>query len=124
MIKIQIPQTDISIKQRKQQAEEGEHEIPSISGFIDLHEIPRDKAGIFMFFNKDDELLFTGKARKLRQRVKKHLEDSVSPVKNHRAEIYRIDVCIVEDPTDREIYETYIINELKAKYNIDKVFFR
>lgn len=31
---------------------------------------------------------------------------------------------IVEDPVHREIYETYIINEGKAKYNEDKVFFR
>ena len=76
------------------------------------------------FYNIHDELLFVGKARKLRQRVKKHLEDNVSPVKNHRDEIYSIDVCIVEDPMEREIYETYIINTLQSKYNIDKVFYK
>lgn len=45
-------------------------------------------------------------------------------LKNHRDEVYRIDACIVEDPTEREIYETYIINEYKAKYNVDKVFYK
>ncbi|MEB8915060.1 nucleotide excision repair endonuclease, partial [Bacillus cereus] len=25
---------------------------------------------------------------------------------------------------EREIYETYIINEYKAKYNVDKVFYK
>ncbi|EOQ34287.1 hypothetical protein KQ1_00795 [Bacillus cereus BAG3O-1] len=61
----------------------------------------------------NDELLFVGKARKVRQRIK-----------NHHDEVYRIDVCIVEDPMEREIYETYMINEFQAKYNVDKVFYK
>lgn len=124
MIKIDIPVPDITITERKQIRKENEPEIKSIYGFIDFHLIPRDKAGIFLFYNINDELLFVGKARKLRQRIKKHFEDNVSPIKMHRDEVYRIDICLVEDPTDREIYETYIINKLQAKYNIDKVFYR
>ncbi|KIV75757.1 Endo/excinuclease amino terminal domain protein [Bacillus mycoides] len=38
--------------------------------------------------------------------------------------MYCIDVCIVEDPMEREIYETYMINEFQAKYNVDKVFYK
>lgn len=124
MIKIEIPTPDISISQRQQIIQENEPEIASIYGFIDFHLIPRDKSGIFMFYNINDELLFVGKARKLRQRVKKHFEDNVSAIKMHRDEVYRIDVCVVDNPMDREIYETYIINELQSKYNIDKVYFR
>jgi hypothetical protein len=56
--------------------------------------------------------------------VKKHFEDTVSPIKEHRDEVQRIAVCVVEDPTEREIYETFIINELHAKYNVDKVFYK
>ena len=123
MIKISIPTPDITIEQRKQIPKENEPVIKDIYGFIDFHLIPRDKGGIFLFFNKNDELLFVGKARKLRQRIKKHFEDSVSPIKMHRNEVYRIDICLVEDPMEREIYETYIINELKSKYNVDKVFY-
>ena len=77
-----------------------------------------------MFYNPEGELLYVGKARKLRQRIKKSFEDNVSPIKNHRDEVEKIAVCFVEQPTDREIYETYIINKLEAKYNIDKAFFR
>jgi excinuclease UvrABC nuclease subunit len=124
MIKIEIPQADISITERRQPRDSEELKIKSIQGFIDLHEIPRDKGGIILFYNINDELLFVGKARKLRQRVKKHLEDTVSPLRNHRGEIYRIDVAIVEDAMDRDIYETYIINKLQAKYNVDKVFYK
>ncbi|TYS91413.1 nucleotide excision repair endonuclease [Rossellomorea aquimaris] len=124
MIKIEIPQADISITERRQPRDSEEPKIKSIQGFIDLHEIPRDKGGIILFYNINDELLFVGKARKLRQRVKKHLEDAVSPLRNHRGEIYRIDVAIVEDAMDREIYETYIINKSQSKYNVDKVFYK
>ncbi|WP_210023298.1 MULTISPECIES: nucleotide excision repair endonuclease [unclassified Paenibacillus] len=118
MINITIPTPDVTIT--KQIAPE----LSNIYGFTDFHLIPRDKGGIFMFFNDNDELLLVGKARKLRPRIKKHFEDTVSPIKNNRNEVSKIDVCMVEDPVDREIYETYIINELKAKYNIDKVLYR
>lgn len=124
MIEISIPTPDITITQRKQILKENELEIKPIYGFIDFHQIPRDKGGIFLFFNKDDELLFVGKARKLRQRIKKHFEDKVSPIKMHRDEVNKIDICLVEDPMEREIYETYIINQLQSKYNVDKVFYK
>ncbi|GIO25052.1 nucleotide excision repair endonuclease [Oceanobacillus sp. J11TS1] len=124
MINISIPNPDITITQRKQIPKENEPVIKDIYGFIDFHLIPRDKGGIFLFFDKNEELLFVGKARKLRQRIKKHFEDNVSPIKNHRDEVNKIDICLVEDPMEREIYETYIINQLQSKYNVDKVFYR
>ena len=40
------------------------HQSKPVYGFIDLHEIPRDKGGIILFYNNKDELLFVGKARK------------------------------------------------------------
>ena len=124
MIEISIPNPDITITERKQNLKEDEPQIKPIYGFIDFHLIPRDKGGIFLFYNRDDELLFVGKARKLRQRIKKHFNDNVSPIKMHRDEVYRIDICLVEDPMEREIYETYIINQLQSKYNVDKVFYK
>lgn len=124
MIKIEIPEVAVSITERKQIRKENEPVITSIEGIIDLHKIPRDQGGLILFYNINDELLFVGKARKLRQRVIKHLQDNISPLKKHRDEVYRIDVCIVEDPMDRDIYETYMINKFKAKYNIEKVFYK
>lgn len=118
MIDITMPKPDVTIT--KQDAPELSH----IYGFTDFHLIPRDRGGIFMFYNSKAELLFVGKARKLRPRIKKHFEDSVSPIKEHRNEVTSIEVCVIEDAMHREIYETYIINEFKAKYNVDKVFFR
>jgi hypothetical protein len=117
MIHITIPSPDVSITKKVDPRES------HIYGFTEFHLITRDVGGIFMFYNDKNELLFVGKARKLRPRIKKHFEDTVSPIKDHRDEVYRIDVCIVENPVHREIYETYILNELKAKYNEEKVFF-
>jgi excinuclease UvrABC nuclease subunit len=118
VINITIPTPGVTI------TKQDDPELSNNYGFTDFHLIPRDKGGIFLFYNDNDELLFVGKARKLRPRIKKHFEDTVSPIKMHREEVTKIAVCMIEDPVHREIYETYIINELKAKYNIDKVFFR
>ncbi|MGG1397463.1 nucleotide excision repair endonuclease [Bacillus salipaludis] len=124
MIKIEIPNPDVVLTKQKQLGEKVEAVISSQYGFTDYHRIPRDKGGIILLFNEKDELLYVGKARKLRPRVKKHFEDTVSPIKSHRDEVFKIAVSVVEDPMEREIYETYIINEQHAKYNIDKVFYK
>lgn len=123
LIKIELPKPNVVIYQRQQQLKEGDVPITPYHGFIDFHKITRDKGGIFFFYNKENELLFVGKARKIRQRIKKHFEDNVSPMKNHRDEIYKIEVYEIEDPMEREIYETYAINTLRAKYNVEKVFY-
>lgn len=122
MITINVPKPDVTIVQRKQDPD-AEVSIKPVYGFIDLHDIPRDKGGIILFYNNKDELLFVGKARKLRQRVQKHFNDNVSPLKNHRNEVAKISVLFIEEPMDREILETYIINTQYAKYNIDKNFY-
>jgi len=118
VINITLPNVDVSITKQVNP------QLSNIYGFTDFHLIPRDYGGIFMFYNDQDELLYVGKARKLRPRIKKHFEDTVSDIKDHRNEVTRIDVSLIESPVHREIYETYIINEFKAKYNVDKVFYK
>jgi hypothetical protein len=124
MIKIEIPKPDVVVTKQKQVGDEKDHKISSEYAFNDFRLISRDKGGIILFYNEKGELLFVGKARKLRQRVTKHFEDNVSPIIKHRDEVHKIAVFYVEDAAEREIYETYIINKLHAKYNIDKVFFK
>lgn len=123
LIKIEFPKPDLVIRQREQDLKPGDVPITPYHGFIDFHKITRENGGIFLFYNEENELLFVGKARKIRQRIKKHFEDNVSPLKNHRDEIFKIEVYEVEDPMEREIYETYAINTFRAKYNVDKVFY-
>ncbi|NRG48327.1 nucleotide excision repair endonuclease, partial [Bacillus sp. CRN 9] len=38
--------------------------------------------------------------------------------------VHKIAAIFVDDAMEREIYETYIINTLEAKYNVDKVFYK
>ncbi|MBP2002009.1 hypothetical protein J2Z69_003065 [Paenibacillus shirakamiensis] len=118
MINITVPSPDVTIT--KQESPQLSH----IYGFTDFHLISREVGGIFMFYNDRDELLFVGKARKIRPRIKKHFEDSVSVMKDHRNEVTKIEVCNIEDPYEREIYETYLIHEYRAKYNVEKVFYK
>jgi hypothetical protein len=124
MINIEIPKPDVVVTKQKQAGDEKDHKISSAYNFVDFRLISRDKGGIILFYNVKGELLFVGKARKLRQRVQKHFEDNVSPIKAHRDEIHKISVFYVEDAAEREIYETYIINNLKSKYNVEKVFYK
>ncbi|MFD0589373.1 nucleotide excision repair endonuclease [Paenibacillus sp. GCM10027627] len=115
MINITVPKPDVTI------TKQDNPQLSNIYGFTDFHLITRETGGVFMFYNDKDELLFVGKARKLRPRIKKHFEDTVSPIKNHRDEVTKIEVCIVEGLLDRAIYEIYIANKFRAKYNPDRV---
>ncbi|MBF4500862.1 GIY-YIG nuclease family protein [Savagea sp. SN6] len=96
---------------------------PLFGFYKNIHDIPRDRGGIILFSDEEGNVLFVGKARKLRQRVKRHLEDNVSPLKDARDDIAKIEVWFIEDPMHREMLETYYINTKFAKYNRDKVFF-
>jgi excinuclease UvrABC nuclease subunit len=124
LIKIEIPTPDVIIIKQPNLGKYNEPNISSVYGFVEYKLIPNNVAGIYMFFDENDELLYCGKADNLRQRIIRHFQDSVSSIRYHRDEVYKIAVFYVEDPLEREIYETYIINKLQAKYNIDKIFFR
>lgn len=69
-----MPKPDVVIYQRQQELKEGEVPIKPYFGFIDFHKITREKGGIFLFYNKANEVLFVGKARKIRQRIKNILK--------------------------------------------------
>lgn len=118
MINITIPAPDVTISKQRNP------ELSNIYGFTDFHLITREKGGFFAFYNDKDELLFVGKARKLRPRIKKHFEDTVSVMKDHRDEVTKIAIYVNEDAVDRDIYETYMINTFRAKYNVEKVFYK
>ncbi|RXZ82045.1 nucleotide excision repair endonuclease [Paenibacillaceae bacterium] len=118
MISITIPTPDVTIFKQV------DPQLSHICGFTDFHLITREKGGFFAFYNDKDELLFVGKARKLRPRIKKHFEDSVSVMKNHRDEVNKIEVYVNENPVERDIYETYLINNMRARYNVEKVFYK
>lgn len=123
-ILIEIPVPNITIIKQPKCGPMDKTPMSSIYGFIDYEKIPRKIAGIYNFFNEVGELLYCGQSKSLRSRVRDHFFKDGTPIKNHRDEIYKIDIIIVPDALERELLETYTINTLKAKYNIDKVFYK
>jgi len=123
LIKIELPKPDVVIRQREQVLKPGDVEIKPYYGFIDFHKITREKGGLFFLYNEKNELLFVGKARKIRQRIKKYFDGNIAPLNNHKHEVHKIEIYEIEDAMEREIYETYAINTLRAKYNVEKKFF-
>ena len=65
--------------------------------------------------------MYIGKAACLRQRIRQHMSiNSESHDVNHNFHIVR---CIyVDEPYQREMYETFLINTMKPPLNWDKVF--
>lgn len=89
----------------------------------DLSQLNKYDAGIYAFYNEQFELMYIGKAKALKQRIQIHLSNSESintRYVKHNFIYYRY--AILDDPVDREIYETYYINLWKPKLNQEKTF--
>lgn len=78
--------------------------------------------GIYCFYNDYRELLYVGKSKDLRARVRAHLSGKTN-TKEFYNEFTQIRIYVVEDPAEREIYETYMINDLKPIYNVSKAYY-
>lgn len=72
--------------------------------------------GVYAFYSSVGECLYVGKSVDLRKRLMTHI--SSSPFNR---EISSVVVYFISNVAERDIYETYAINEFKAKYNKDKV---
>lgn len=77
--------------------------------------------GIYFIFNQKNELMYIGKSNNIFKRMKDH----------YRGTGGEEDVChnycsfqfgILNDPTDRDIYETWYINKMQPPINTAKLF--
>lgn len=100
-------------------------EIPKDNIYVEKQNIsiiPKGVSGIYKFYNENNQLVYLGKAKALRQRIGLHLSGKDSTT----GDIYRnfkFVACIyVEDPVHRDIYETYMINSLQPLLNWGKVY--
>lgn len=101
-IKIEIPQMIFSFKKDE------------------LHNIP-NRSGVYVIFGCNDDVLYVGKAKDLRGRVKGHFAGTTS-LKDVAHNFYEVSGFFCDDETERDIYETYIINIMKPKFNIEKAY--
>ena len=86
-----------------------------------------DKPGIYQYFDKEGRLLYVGKAKSLKKRVKSYfrLTPDVSPAPNLGPRIYRmisqtarIETIVTQSESDALLLENSLIKQLKPKYNI------
>ncbi|QQK07403.1 excinuclease ABC subunit UvrC [Miniphocaeibacter halophilus] len=86
----------------------------------ELKRLP-DKPGVYMMFNEDDEIIYVGKAKNLKKRVRQYFtstsnqtEKVIEMVKH----IKRFEYIIVDNEVESLILESNFIKDKKPKYNI------
>jgi excinuclease ABC subunit C len=91
-----------------------------------IKELPQ-AAGIYQYFDKDDKLLYIGKAKVLKNRVKNYFRftptfqaaSNLSPrISKMISETVRLEYIVVENEHDALILENSLIKQLRPKYNI------
>ncbi len=91
-----------------------------------IKQLPQ-KPGIYQYFDKDDKLLYIGKAKVLRNRVKNYFRftphfqasSNLSPrIAIMISETMRLEYIVVDSEHDALILENSLIKQLRPKYNI------
>jgi excinuclease ABC subunit C len=85
-----------------------------------LKQLPTD-AGVYKFFDKDDTLLYVGKAKNLKNRVNSYFNKSAQHNRktiNLVKQIARVDYTIVNSEFDALLLENNLIKNYQPKYNI------
>ena len=85
----------------------------------DLSQV-KGKAGIYVLLDKDDVILYVGKSADLFQRLNMHINSR--DISYAKPFIEKIKYFEVFNDLDLEIYETYVINQLRPLFNISKVY--
>ena len=83
----------------------------------------QEQKGVYLLYTKD-ELAYIGKSNNILRRLQQHLhiteEESITEL--WKKDIDKIEYYICNSLADCELLETYLINTLAPKYNIDKVY--
>jgi excinuclease ABC subunit C len=91
-----------------------------------LKQLPND-AGVYQYFDKDGHLLYIGKAKVLKNRIKSYFKfapkllpaDKLSPrIYKMISEVISLEWIVVPNEHDALILENSLIKQLKPKYNI------
>lgn len=82
--------------------------------------IPR-QPGIYKYFNKENELLYVGKAKDLRKRVSSYFNKNFTSYKTHElvTRIHHIEFTIVNSEQDAFFLENSLIKKFQPRFNIN-----
>lgn len=87
---------------------------------LSLSTLP-ESAGVYQYFDKDDRLLYVGKAKNLKKRIKSYFAKSANLSQRIAimvSQIARIHTLVTPNEQDALILENSLIKSLKPKYNI------
>ncbi|XLS28931.1 excinuclease ABC subunit UvrC [Flavobacteriaceae bacterium M23B6Z8] len=93
--------------------------MPDISITLKLQTLP-ESPGVYQFYDKEDHILYVGKAKNLKKRVSSYFQ------KNHDSgktrvlvkKIARINHIVVPSETDALLLENNLIKKYKPRYNV------
>ena len=77
--------------------------------------------GVYVFKDRDNQTLYVGITDDLKRRISAHLSGYGSlDIFNYKKERLILEYFNEEDIIYRDIYESYLIHQLKPRYNISK----
>ena len=79
-----------------------------------------DKPGIYQYFNEKGKVIYVGKAKNLKNRVKSYFHSSITSPKTLAlvSKIVNLELIITESEIEALVLENNLIKELKPRYNI------
>jgi len=88
-----------------------------MSLFSDLEELP-DDPGVYLIKDKEDKVIYVGKAKNLKKRVKQHFQAVTLPREEKLQELAtRVDWILTRNETEAIILEEKLVKQLSPKLN-------
>ncbi|MFE7820579.1 GIY-YIG nuclease family protein [Priestia megaterium] len=87
----------------------------------DINSLRESVGGVYVFKDRFGVVLYVGKTMQFRKRLADHRRGD-GRSKLFVSQIETIDLYNIPDDYEREMYETFFINDLQPKYNIAKVY--
>lgn len=78
------------------------------------------KGGIYVYYDRNKIPIYVGRTKNLRKRHSQHMKDGISSVNKNIKEIMYYSYSIIEDISERNIYEMIYICTYKPKLNNDE----
>ncbi|MGB9664094.1 MAG: excinuclease ABC subunit UvrC [Ignavibacteria bacterium] len=77
--------------------------------------------GVYLFKNKNDKIIYIGKAKSLYHRVKSYFSPNLNSVKTEAlvSKIFDIDVIVTNNEVEALILEANLIKQYKPRYNVN-----
>ena len=90
--------------------------------FISIADTIPDEPGVYQFVDKQDKVLYVGKAKNLKNRVSSYFNSAKHQMNKTKVMLKharRIDVTLVDSEADAYLLENSLIKKFQPRYNVD-----